>query len=288
MAEERVMNKKGKALMDKLQKARADRMNKNAKSVKPSSGTFGSSDRMADAKKDRGVQRGKGDIIRRPDYSVKEFDKPKTSVTESKKPGTAVTEYKKPNTSLTKGAGKALAGASESAIARTAIRYFGPVGALVGMTEEANKGEQEWIRNQQAARKLRKAGAGTPTEAYDKKPAAKTFASKAPLKVAEGKGDAAGKVRAVVVTTEAVKATPKDKVKRQMQGQNPDRKKAETSKSSSAPKVARDKSRLATKKPSNFERAKMRSYEKEGGIGPGRAKSKVSGERKYKFRDIFK
>lgn len=279
--------------MDKLQKARADRMNKNAKSVKPSSGTFGSSDRMADAKKDRGVQRGKGDIIRRPDYSVKEFDKPKTSVVESKKPGTAVTEYKKPNTSVTKGAGKALAGASESAIARTAMRYFGPVGALVSMTEETNKGEKEFM---DSIRK--KAGKG-----YGDKPvgpfkpdsgnsvrgsSAKTFASKSPLKVAEGKGDAAGKVRAVVVTTEAVKATPKDKVKRQMQGQNPDRKKAETSKSSSAPKVARDKSRLATKKPSNFERVKMRSYEKEGGVGPGRAKSKVSGERKYKFRDIFK
>lgn len=48
-------------------------------------------------------------------------------------------------------------------------RLAGPVGALVGMTEEANKGEQEWIRAQQAARKLRKTGAGTVTAPYEPK-----------------------------------------------------------------------------------------------------------------------
>lgn len=86
------------------------------------------------------------------------------------------------------------------------------------------------------------------------------------------------------------KASPKEKMKRQMQGTNPEKKKTSSSGTTPPKKIgsASDKSRLATKKPSNFERMKMRSYEKEAGVGPSRARSKVSKERGYKFKDLFK
>lgn len=159
----RPLNKKGAAFIKKLDKERVKNANTSARSKgTSSSGTFGSSERMADVKKDRGVQRGKGELVRRPDYSVTEYKKPGTSVVEVKRPNTAVVEYKGPSasTAATNVAGKALG--------RGAMRLLGPAGALVGMTEEANKGEQEWIRKQQAARKLRKEGSGTYTKPYDR------------------------------------------------------------------------------------------------------------------------
>lgn len=110
-----------------------------------------------------------------------------------------------------------------------------------------------------------------------------------PVKVESSSTSASG--------TTDVGGSPKDKMKRQTQGQNPDRK------TDKAPDrkpigVASDKSRVAnkggknvvqgSKKLSNFERMKMRGYEKEAGMGPSRARSKVSKERSYKFKDLFK
>lgn len=64
---------------------------------------------------------------------------------------------------------------------------------------------------------------------------------------------------------------------------------------SSGTKKAGDKSRLAKKpekKMTNFERMKMRGYEKEGFGGrsmtSGRAKERVKKERGFKFKDLFK
>jgi hypothetical protein len=85
--------------------------------------------------------------------------------------------------------------------------------------------------------------------------------------------------------TSADKKSKADAFRAKMQGRNPGTKKAV------------DKSRVSgkkneAKKLTNFERMKMRGYEKEGVAGrsatSSRAKGQVIKERKYKFGDIFK
>lgn len=136
----RPLNKKGAAFIKKLDKERVKNANTSARGKRTSSsGTFGSSERMADAKKDRGVQRGKGELVKRPDYSVTEYKKPGTSAVEVKKPGTAVVKYKDPSAST------AASNVAGKVLGRGAMRLTGPVGALVAMTEETNKGEREFM-----------------------------------------------------------------------------------------------------------------------------------------------
>lgn len=78
-----------------------------------------------------------------------------------------------------------------------------------------------------------------------------------------------------------------DFAKKSLQGR-----KAGGSSAAKAPAKAGDKSRMANKPMSNFERMKARQYEKEGYGGRSmtaeKAKAQVRKERGYKFKDLFK
>jgi hypothetical protein len=100
--------------------------------------------RMEDAKKSRGpfgtlAKQGRRDVV--------EYKKPGGPVTEYKKPGGAVAKVEGGSTAVTKYDSKAGGGGGKipGIISRMGLRQSGPVGALVGMTEELNKGEKEWI-----------------------------------------------------------------------------------------------------------------------------------------------
>lgn len=99
--------------------------------------------RLEDIKKSRGPF---GTLAKQGAREVTEYKKPGGPVTEYKKPGGAVTEYKKPGGAVTKYDSTAGGGGKiPGVISRMGLRQSGPIGALVGMTEELNKGEKEWI-----------------------------------------------------------------------------------------------------------------------------------------------
>lgn len=240
----RPLNKKGAAFIKKLDKERVKNANTSARSKgTSSSGTFGSSERMADVKKDRGVQRGKGELVKRPDYSVTEYKKPGTSVVEVKKPGTAVVEYKGPSAST------AASNVAGKALGRGAMRFLGPAGALVGMTEETNKGEREFM--DMIRKKAGKGYGDKPVGPF--KPAQTTIAVRKEYPGSNTGNRAVRKASGTYTASYDAKEAPKAK--------------SETPKVKSATiKTATDKSRIAPKM-TNYQRMQAKQLEKEGYAG---------------------
>lgn len=115
--------------------------------------------RLEDVKKSRGPF---GTLAKQGPREVVEYKKPGGAVVEYKKPSGAVVKYE-PKTD----AGGNIARAGAGLASRMGLRFSGPVGALIGMTEEVNKGERGWIADKSKRGPLMK-GANVGGKTFDK------------------------------------------------------------------------------------------------------------------------